>query len=330
MEISFKAHSKYALVFSSILSISLISCGTVSNVAQNGGSETQNFASDDSGKTESEKNPAPEMKIPTAAEIYKEKTAGISLKIESFPGETTKGRAFSKPYVVKAADADGNAAKNLGIAVLLPYSSEKKVLLTDDNGAVSFLPETPAKSMNSEIRFYPDGDTFDAEIAEAAEKLSVSAPYKVQTNLKSAGGLIAVVDFSQSGKPITSNPVSSSNLLMSLMQLGFTRVGNIDLTNEVLKDDALSLQRKAKSLVGNSSSYLIYGTVKYKSAEKKGDGTSEITLAGNLKCLDLKTGEIMLEEEKESSASGKNEWNVLRDARKNLADEFAKSLKYGI
>ena len=117
---------------------------------------------------------------------------------------------------------------------------------------------------------------------------------------------------------------------MSLIQLGFTRVGNIDLTNEVLKDDALELQRKAKSLVGNSSSYLIYGTVKYKSAGKNSDGTSEITLAGNLKCLDLKTGEIMFEEEKESSASGKNEWNVLRDARKNLADEFAKSLKYGI
>ncbi len=330
MKISIKAHSKYALVFSSILSISLVSCGTVSNAAQKDGSAPHDFASSDFSKTESEKNPMPEEKIPSAAEIYIEKTAGISLKAESFPGENTKGRAFSKPYIVKATDAAGNAVKNLEIALSLPYSDEKKILLTDENGAVSFLPEIPAKSMDSEIKFYPDGDISDNEIKEAAEKLSVSAPYKVQTNLKSAGGLIAVVDFSQSGKPITSNPVSSSNLLMSLMQLGFTRVGNIDLTNEVLKDDSLSLQRKAKSLVGSSSSYLIYGTVKYKSAEKKGDGTSEITLAGNIKCLDLKTGEIMFEEEKESSASGKNEWNVLRDARKNLADEFAKSLKYGI
>ncbi len=325
MKISTGAHLKYALVFSSIFSISLISCGTAANAVSGSVSgnipEAQNVVQAKTGTQE---------KNPTAAEIYAEKTAGITLKLESFPGETIKGRSFSKPYIVKAADSNGNAVPNFAIAISLPYQNAKKVLFTDENGTLSFLPETAEKSMNSEIKFYPDGDISDRETAEAAEKLSVSAPYKVQTNLKNAGGLIAVVDFSQSGKPVTSNPISSSNLLISLMQLGFTGVGNIDLTNEVLKDDALALQRKAKAMVGNNSSYLVYGTVKYKSAEKDSDGTSKITLTGNLKCLNLKTGEVVFSEEKDSFASGKNEWNVLRDARKNLADDFAKSLKYGI
>lgn len=298
------------------------SCGTTKNLDQTDLSA--------SAELPAETQQPQEEKAPSPLELYKAKTDGITLSVVSAPGETTKGRAFSKPYVVKAADASGNAVPGFQIASETPFSPEKTVITTDESGTASYLPPLPEKSSYSEIKFFPDGDMSNTEIAEEAEKLSVSAPYKVQTNRKSAGGVIAVVDFSKSEKPITSNPVSSSNLLMSLMKLGFTRIGNIDLTNDVLKDDPLSLQKKARAMVGNTAAYLVYGTVKYKSVEKKEDGTTTVSLIGKIKALDLKTGEILFEEEKDSSVNGKNEWNALRDARINLADSFASALKYGI
>lgn len=269
-------------------------------------------------------------RAPTPIELYKAKTDGITLKITSCPSETIKGKAFSKPYEISVTDKDENPAANFEIAVEAFFLSGKTVVATDETGKALYLPPVPEKSSYSEIKFFPDGELDNSEIAEEAEKLSVAAPYKVQTNMKSAGGVIAVVDFNKSEKPITSNPVSSSNLLMSLMKLGFTRIGNIDLTNDVLKDDSFVLQKKAKATVGNSAAFLVYGTVKYKSVEKQSDGTITVSLTGKIKALDLKTGEILFEEGKDSSASGKNEWNALRDARANLSAEFATALKYGI
>lgn len=313
--------------FASAFYFLIFSCATTKNsAAEEDKLQAANNENTETGGMSIE----PEVKIPTAFELYKEKTDGITIKIISSPSETTKGKAFSKPYEINVSDKNGNAASNFEIRVKTPFPSEKIVITTDENGAASYFPPVPEKSSYSEIKFFPDGDMSDTEIAEEAEKLSASAPYKVQTNMKSAGGVIAVVDFSKSEKPITSNPVSSSNLLMSLMKLGFTRIGNIDLTNDVLKDDPLSLQKKARAMVGNTAAFLIYGTVKYKSVEKKEDGTTTVSLIGKIKALDLKTGEILFEEEKDSSVNGKNEWNALRDARKNLADDFASDLKYGI
>lgn len=317
----------------SVFSILMFSCATTKSfVAEEDKTpllNTENTTkSDEDKKTNLEASPA--IKNPTPFELYKAKTEGITLKVTSYPAETTKGKAFSKPYEISVADKDGKPAGNIEIAVKTPFSSERTVVTTDETGKASYLPPVPEKSFYSEIKFFPDGDMGNAEIAEEAEKISAAAPYKVQTNMKSAGGVIAVVDFSKSEKPITSNPVSSSNLLMSLMKLGFTRIGNIDLTNDVLKDDSFALQKKTRAMVGNSAAFLVYGTVKYKSVEKSPDGTTTVALTGKIKALDLKTGGILFDEEKDSSASGKNEWNALRDARVNLSAEFASALKYGI
>lgn len=303
--------------------LSAVSCGTTKNL------ETEN-SQDLSQNSEIQKeNQIPEAKEPTAAELYKSKTDGITLSLVSYPGEITKRKEFSKPYLIRVSDQNGNSVQNFEIAVQTPFS-EKITITTDENGNASYLPPAPQKSSNSEIKFYPDGDLSDSEISEKAKELEISAPYKVQTNMKSAGGVIAVVDFSKTEKPITSNQVSSSNLLMSLMKLGFTRIGNIDLTNDVLKDDSAALQKKAKSMVGNTAVFLIYGTVKFKSVDKNDNGTTTVNLTGNIKVLDLKTGEILFEKERDSSVNAKNEYNALTDARKNLAAAFAQDLKYGI
>lgn len=324
-----KAVLSSACAASLFLALSALSCGTTKNLETETPQDSSQNSEIKSQEIQNE-NQIPQVKEPTAAELYKSKTDGITLSLVSYPGEITKGKEFSKPYLIHVSDKDGNSVPNFEIAVQTPFDSQKTVISTDENGNASYLPPSPQKSSNSEIKFYPEGDLSDSEIAEEAKKLEISAPYKVQTNMKSAGGVIAVVDFSKTEKPITSNPVSSSNLLMSLMKLGFTRIGNIDLTNDVLKDDTAALQRKAKSMVGNTAVFLIYGTVKFKSVDKNDDGTTTVNLTGKIKALDLKTGEILFEKERDSSVNAKNEYNALTDARKNLAADFAQDLKYGI
>lgn len=321
-----KIYKKSAVASAFALAFVFISCGTTKNLETE---PSENSVQDFEINSQESQNQIPETKEPTAAELYKSKTDGITLQVLSYPGEITKKKEFSKPYLIHVSDRNGAAVPNFEIAVQTPFD-EKITITTDENGNASYLPPVPQKSSNSEVIFYPNGDLTDPEIDEEAKKLSVSAPYKVQTNMKSAGGVIAIVDFSKTEKPITSNPVSSSNLLMSLMKLGFSRIGNIDLTNDVLKDDSAALQRKAKSMVGNTAVFLIYGTVKFKSVAKNDDGTTTVNLTGKIKALDLKTGEILFEKERDSSVNAKNEYNALTDARKNLAADFAQDLKYGI
>ncbi|MBQ0050851.1 MAG: hypothetical protein KBT11_02170 [Treponema sp.] len=277
-----------------------------------------------------------EEHIPTPIEIYSEKISGLSLSVVSTSGEVINGKEFKKPYVAKVVDSENKPVPNIGVVVSIPKDRRNDDILydvsrikTNDEGTISFTPPVPQKSFDSKIKLSFDGDFSDAEVKAKAEEIAVYAPYKVQTNLKNAGGVIAIVDFNQNSKPITSNPVSSSNFLMSLMQLGFTRIGNIDLTNQVLNGDPDQLQKSAKAMVGNTSYFLVYGTVKYDSVEKTDEG-STVTLVGEIKCLSLKDGSMLYSATKKVSETNKNEWNALAAARKTLSEQFAQDLKYGI
>ncbi|MBQ8680574.1 MAG: hypothetical protein IJ530_12565 [Treponema sp.] len=274
--------------------------------------------------------------LPSAADLYSDKANSSKITVLSSPKETTKLKNFSSPYVIKVEDSLGNAVTDFEVTVVYPSSRKdgkiiygESTIVTNSEGKAEFTPPAPECSFNSEIRFFPKGDISDLKIKETAKANTVSAAYKVQTNLKSAGGIIALVDFNQNGKAITSNPVSSSNLLMTLMKLGFTRIGNIDLTNQVIVGDDAKIRAKAKEIVGSTSNFLVYGTVKIDSTAKTADGTA-YTLNGNIKCMDLKSGEITFAATKVITVSDKNDWNALDKARKTLASDFANEIKYGI
>lgn len=286
----------------------------------------------------SQNNPQEELniRIPTPLEIYQEKTAGISLKIESSPKETTKNKAFSSEYKIKAVKDDGTPVQSFKITVSYPSSKTNGKLdfssaeiLTDETGTASFIPEIPSFSCLSSVKFYPSKESDDDEVVKAAEALSVSAPFLVQTDKKNAGGLIAIVDFNQKGAPIRTNQMTSSSLLMTLMQLKFTGFGNIDLTDDILKGDDARIVRRAKELTGNASSTIIYGTVKYGETTKTDAGTT-ITLVAEIKSSNLKTGMLTVDEKIVVSATNANDWTALTNARKILTEKIAQSIKYGI
>ncbi len=274
----------------------------------------------------------------TPESLYIKKIEGITLTASSFPKETTAGRAFSAPFVFKAVKKDGSPAAGLDIAINYPEAkTDGKTafglanLTTDENGTVTFVPAVPSTSFNSEISAYPAGDITNAVIAQEASKSSARASYKVRTNLGQAGGTIAIVDFTSEGKPITNNSVSSSNLLMALMKLGFKRVGNADFTNAVLKDDTQAVYKSAKALLGNNSAWLVFGTVKYAGPVKQTeDGKYTLTLDGVITCLNMKDGTILYETKRSATVKEDKEWNCLPKARTELAESFAKELNYGL
>ena len=272
---------------------------------------------------------------PTEAELYAQKLATTHIELIASPKETIKGKIFASPYQLTVKDTDGKPLGSVEISVTYPAKREnglvvfsQTVITSDAEGKASFLPPVPEYAFNSEVSFTPNGDFSNPEIAALAQR-ALKAPFKVQTNLKSAGGVIALVDFNQNGNAITSNPVSSSNLLMTLMKLGFTRIGNIDLTSQVVVGDDTKIFNRAKSIVGNTSQYLVYGTIKIDSTEKTDAGIS-YTLTGIVKAMSLQTSEVTFALEKTVTVTDKNDWNALDKARKTLASDFANEIKYGI
>lgn len=344
---------KYIILAASLSSIFLASCKSTDNIEadvnelmaseaskKSKQSKKNSGTNKTSEKSGSEAKPEVKETIVTVTvtphELYLQKINGILLSVTSVPPECVAGKPFARPYVIKAANAQNAPVSGYEIAVILPVkdpagniSNQKVVVKTNESGIAEYLPPVPARPVDGFLTFYPDADTSDSEIAATVEKIAVKASYKVQTSMKSAGGVIAIVDFNDKGKPVTSNPVSSSNLLMSLMKLGFTKIGNIDLTNDVLSEDSTRVYNRAKAIVGSSSAFVVYGTVKVESLEKSESGTTAV-LCGDIKCLDLKTGKIIHTDTQRVSASEKSEWNAIPAARKLIADAFGKNLKYGL
>lgn len=325
----------FALIFT-------VSCGSTPKEVEK--AQTEEIKTEKSDKSSGKRTlkvintQSPARVEETPQSLYIKKTQGIKLSLVSNPKETTAGKSFTLPFIFKAENSDGTAAEGLELTVNFPEAkSEGKTvfgiatLTTDTEGKITFMPATPQTSFDSQISVYPSGDVSIPEIAETASKLSLTIPYKVKTNLTLAGGTIALVDFNSNNKPITNNSVSSSNLLMSLMKLGFKRIGNADFTNSILKDDKDTVFKAAKSLLGNNSAFLVYGTVKYASQIKQTDDSKyHLTLNGKITCLNMKDGSILFEKEREVSVTEDKEWNCLPKARSELASMFAQDINYGL
>ena len=269
----------------------------------------------------------PKVVEKTAFELYQSKVGGLTLAALSSPKETINKKAFAAPFSVSVKDAAGAPVSGLELSVVYPTEKSdgtvvlaETAVVSDASGTASFTAQTPSFACNSVVKFYPKGDVSDAQIAKSASEHTVEIPYKVRTNLRNSGGIIAVIDYNQNGTPLLSNTLSSSNLLTSLMRLGFTGIGNSNSTinNAVVKGDKNAVYRETKNLVGSHSSFVIYGTIKYNA-----DATG---LIGEATALSLSDGSVLCRASKTASLSGSN----LATARKEIADYFASVFNYGL
>lgn len=328
--------TKFFVLTTAAASLLILSCGTTASVAQD--AVTEETVQEIIETPPSETTPSHEQAPLSAYDEYKNKIDSLSLRLASAPKATTKGRAFSSPFSVKVTKiADGTPAEGVELSVVYPVSRKddeiqygETKITSNGNGTANFTPPVPQMSVNGSVSIFPSGDMSNAEIEAAAKLAGVSAGYQVKTNLTQSGGCIALVDYAQTGTPITNNSVSSSNLLTELMKKGFVRVGNIDFTKEVVSGDKEQVYGAAKSMLGSSSSYLIYGTVKYEQVITKTETDYTCTLVGDITCLNMKDGAVLYHTVKKVTAEDPKDWNVLPKARAELAKVLAEAIYYGL
>lgn len=267
--------------------------------------------------------------VKTEAELYEESIKGVKLSVISKPSAVIAGSSFKNPYTVKV-DKDGQPLE--GFSVLIRYPSAKKngivefsetTINTDSSGYVTFMPEKTSFSCDSSILFMPNPKSEDNDVIKLAEKLSVTEKYQVKTKLRSSG-IISLVDYNLNEKPL-SDTFSSSLLLKNLMNKGFSSVGNFDIPRN-LTGNPDAIYRHVHGIVGNSLSFLIFGSVKYSGPVTKEDGLYSCTLEGKISCMDLKTGEILYSTVKTVTEKDSSDWKAVNAARVKLSEEIGNAV----
>ena len=311
---------KNSIVFISLVSILLLSCESTKI----------------SGNPKSNEKTSAVVEIPvkTEAELYSESVEGITLSVVSKPSYATSGNSFKVPFTVKVSGSDGQGIKDFSVIVRYPVAKENNsiqfsetVLTTDENGIVNFNPEKTSFSCDSHIDFLPDAKSESKEVIKIAESMTVKAEYKVRTNLRS-NGIIGLVDYNPKGTPLT-DTLSSSLLLKNLMNKGFTGIGNFDIPRNII-DNKDSVYKHVRGMVGNSVSFLIYGTIKHVKPVYQEDGNYICELEGNIFCMDIKTGNILYSTVKQVSAKDASDWKAINSARVKMAEELGYAINFNM
>ncbi|MCR5290566.1 MAG: hypothetical protein K6E51_11275 [Treponema sp.] len=290
--------------------------------------EKQNLQ--DTTSIDSQETTVIEEPTPSPFEQFLVDNADITLIVSSSPKSTTKKKTFSKPYSINVLH---NNAPVPGYEVSISYPVSRDgdsitfattTAVTDSNGAISFMPEIPTYSFDSEITFQPAVHTSDPQILKEVAAMSVKAPYKVSTDYIGKGGILCLVDSDASGSP------SSSKLLKHLLNNGFYNVGNADFNRQIKTGNQQAVYEAAHKLVGNSVGFLIYGTISYENAiQKTADGYT-CTLTGDIYCLEMKTGNQLYATKRSVTVTAQTQWQLIDTARDTLTKEIAQAVIYGM
>ena len=272
-----------------------------------------------------------------SADVLRSLIKDITLSVISKPDATVKHVPFNRPYKVKAAYADGTPAKNFSITVSYPDSKNNDsvvyastILKTESNGEISFTPPVPSCAANSTVLFRPSVSVTDPDIIKLAADAGTESAWKVRTDYAKKGGIICLVDYDSKGRPVMNNSISSSRLLMELINSGFSNIGNADFSREIRDGNQDTIYQAARKLVGGSAAYFIYGTVKYIKPVEKGNDSYSCSLNGDVVCLDMSTGKQLYSARRAVTAQDKAEWKVLDAARSALAKQIATAVIYGM
>ncbi|MGI5172035.1 hypothetical protein H0R92_00320 [Treponema sp. OMZ 840] len=282
-------------------------------------------------------NSAEKQKTVDLLAEYKLLCENINIKIVNSPSETKSGFAFTSAFSIAVTDKQGHPAASVGFTVKYPSSriNDNLVFATeeiqsDKNGIVVFSSPLPEFSCNTHVSFYPTAAVMDSQVLQYAEENSVKIPYKVYTDKTNKSLSVSILDYTESGKAITSNSLTSSSLLKALFRKGFRRAGNSDFINEIHNGNIDLLYKNASALFRGQIDYLIFGTVKYESpVTKTEDELYEAVQRIDLFIMDIKTSDIILQTSYSFSAKEKNQWQVLDTIRnKLLAPAIAEYIYY--
>ena len=97
-------------------------------------------------------------------------------------------------------------------------------------------------------------------------------------------------------------------------------------------DFATNLYNQAKSILGNTVSFMVYGTVKYaEPAEKLENGQYIVTFVTNFAVMNLRDGKIVYQTEFLTTETGASEWEATNKLRtQTIPAIITEKIIYGI
>ena len=269
-----------------------------------------------------------------------------SLKIElvEIPKETVKKSKFSGPFTAKiSVGEDSVPLSKIKIDVKFPSSRNPEnfeaefstVTLdirekTDFEGTVEFAPPIPEFSFDERISFFPHFDPNVGDIEKFSQEAmnhGIQSDYRVKTDMRSRGGVVSLIEFKKDGS-LLGGSLASSRLLMGLMKVGFTGIGNDnDNFEKAIRSGSEQSVFDAAKKYNGTVPYLIFGTLRHFEPDTQ-ENAQPVNLVAEVTCMNLKATDeswrILFKTVQ--YASGKD----LASARDAIAQKIASAVNYGM
>ena len=278
------------------------------------------------------------LEAPSPADIeqneFLTRISGIALSIVSFPKQTVKHVPFTSAYTLLVKDAEEKEVPGMPITVSYPASRtddsivyDEIVLTTDENGRIEFMPEVPTSSFNAVVTFYPTPVNSNPETVEAARAASVTAPYKVRTDSAKKSGILYVFDFDENGRALTNSRYILRDFINSGVRSGNSPIPSPNYLNQSIE----SLYKATRAIVGDSSGFMVSGSVKFAApSERKDDGTYACTLVADIVCIDMQNGAVLYKTRQTASETGTSQYLAVEACRKKIASQTVQAILYGM
>lgn len=317
---------KNKIVLSVTASIFLLtSCATTSQPSDS--QEAQNTK---------EKTPKAILIQETKEDTFIKSLEGITIQRVSSPKEINKGKNFSGPFIFSVKNADGSAAEGFALTIEYPVSKaegiisfEKKELVTDAEGKISFTAEQPTFAAKTTVKAYPTPVSEDPSLIERLKPFTAEADWKVKSDLSSKGAVLFVWDYNEKDRPVN----NSYNIQAEFRGRGITMVGNGPVNETSYIGKPKTLYKDTYDIIGgNQYGYLIYGTIKFEQpVTPLEDGSGYYCIfKAEIEAVNMKNGSIVYSSVTSYESKGKN-WNeCVSTGKDKLSELVVDDIIYGL
>ena len=317
--------NKNKIVLSVTVSIILLSsCATTSQAADNQPTHHR------------EKAPKAIIMQETKEDTFIKSLEGITVQKVSSPKEINKGKNFSEPFVFSVQKADGTAAEGFALTIEYPLSKaegvinfEKKELITDAEGKISFTAEQPSFAVKTSVKAYPTPISEEPSLAERLKPFTAEADWKVKSDLATKGAVLFIWDYNEKDRPVN----NSYDIQAEFRGRGITMVGNGPVNETSYIGKPKTLYKETYDIIGgNQYGYLIYGTIKFdQPVTPLEDGSGYYCIfKAEIEAVSMKNGELVYSSVTTYESKGKN-WNeCVSKGKDKLAELVVNDIIYGL
>ena len=301
---------------------SVVSCTTTETVSNSSVSETISSTSIEA--------PAE----PQADELYADLIkSDVKLSVVSSPAAIYVNKKFAKPFVFSVRHADNSAYADFDVEITYPYSKNKDiefktiVLKTDEEGLVTFSPESTAFAAITEVTAKP-ALLYDTEIVKnAADAAAVSAKYLVRSDIITKGAVLFIWDYNENGRPVN----NSTHVQSEFRSRGITLVGNGPVNETSYIGRNAALYRDTYEIIGGDAyGYLISGAIKFTTPVTADGDEYYCALSAQITGIQMKDGSEIFSQTFTHEARGKNWAACTTKCKEELAKEIVDALIYGL